>query len=82
MGVKVYKPVTPSLRNMTGYTFEEITKGKQPERSLLVSRSSQAGRNLYGKVTVRHRGGGERRLLLSLIPYMALAVKLSPKWPV
>jgi len=63
MGVKVYKPVTPSLRNMTGYTFEEITKGKQPERSLLVSRSSQAGRNLYGKVTVRHRGGGERRLL-------------------
>lgn len=63
MGVKVYKPVTPSLRNMTGYTFEEITKGKKPERSLLVSKSNRAGRNLYGKVTVRHRGGGNRQLL-------------------
>ena len=63
MGVKVYKPVTPSLRNMTGYSFEEITKGKKPERSLLVSRHRQAGRNLYGKVTVRHRGGGTRPFL-------------------
>jgi len=63
MGVKVYKPVTPSLRNMTGYSFEEITKGKKPERSLLVSRHRQAGRNLYGKITVRHRGGGTRPFL-------------------
>lgn len=63
MGVKVYKPVTPGLRNMTGYSFEEITKGKKPERSLLVSRKNQAGRNLYGKVTVRHRGGGNRNFI-------------------
>ncbi len=63
MGVKVYKPVTPGLRNMTGYSFEEITKGKRPERSLLVSRKNAAGRNLYGKVTVRHRGGGNRNFL-------------------
>ncbi len=58
MAVKIYKPVTPSLRGMTGYTFEEITKGKEPERSLLVIRKRPAGRNMYGRVTVRHRGGG------------------------
>jgi large subunit ribosomal protein L2 len=58
MAVKIYKPVTPSLRGMTGYTFEEITKGKKPERSLLVIRKKPAGRNMYGRVTVRHRGGG------------------------
>ncbi len=60
MAVKTYKPVTPSLRGMTGYTFEEITKST-PERSLLVARRGHGGRNLYGKVTVRHRGGGVRR---------------------
>lgn len=60
MAVKIYKPVTPSLRGMTGYTFEEITKGKKPERSLMVSRKNFGGRNSYGRVTVRHRGGGTR----------------------
>ncbi len=60
MGVKKYKPVTPGTRGMTGYTFEEITK-TSPERALLVPRKSHGGRNLYGKVTVRHRGGGHRR---------------------
>lgn len=60
MAVKTYKPVTPSLRGMTGYTFEEITK-TTPERSLLVVRKGHGGRNMYGRVTVRHRGGGERR---------------------
>jgi large subunit ribosomal protein L2 len=59
MAVKTYKPVTPSLRNMTGYTFEEITK-KTPERSLIRSRNNHGGRNSYGRVTVRHRGGGNR----------------------
>ncbi len=63
MAVKIYKPVTPSLRGMTGYTFEEITKGKKPERSLLVSRKNFAGRNVYGRVTVRHRGGGTRNFI-------------------
>jgi large subunit ribosomal protein L2 len=45
---------------MTGYTFEEITKSK-PEKSLLVPRKKHAGRNMYGRITVRHRGGGHRR---------------------
>lgn len=60
MPVKTYKPVTPSLRGMTGYTFEEITK-TVPERSLLVPKQKHGGRNVYGRVTVRHRGGGNRR---------------------
>jgi large subunit ribosomal protein L2 len=60
MAVKTYKPVTPSLRGMTGYTFEEITKS-DPERSLLKVKRRSSGRNMYGRVTVRHRGGGHRR---------------------
>jgi large subunit ribosomal protein L2 len=60
MAVKKYKPVTPSLRGRTGYTFEEITKST-PERSLLVSKNKSGGRNMYGRITVRHRGGGNRR---------------------
>ncbi|MBT3390656.1 MAG: 50S ribosomal protein L2 [Chloroflexi bacterium] len=60
MAVKKYKPVTPGMRDRTGYTFEEITKSK-PERSLVVPRRSRGGRNAYGRVTVRHRGGGHRR---------------------
>ncbi len=62
MAIKVYKPITPGLRNMTGYTFEEITKST-PERSLVVVKTQYAGRNNNGKVTVRHRGGGQRRLI-------------------
>jgi large subunit ribosomal protein L2 len=60
MAVKTYKPVTPSRRGMTGHTFEEITK-VEPERSLLVPRKASGGRNMYGRITVRHRGGGHRR---------------------
>jgi large subunit ribosomal protein L2 len=62
MAVKVYKPVTPGLRGMTGYTFEEITKSK-PERSLVVVRKKHAGRNMYGRITVRHQGGGHRQFI-------------------
>ncbi len=62
MAVKIYKPVTPGLRGMTGYTFEEITK-KEPERSLIVFRKKHAGRNASGRITVRHRGGGARRFI-------------------
>jgi len=62
MAVKVYKPVTPGLRGMTGYTFEEITKSK-PERTLIIPRKKHSGRNSYGRVTVRHRGGGARRFI-------------------
>jgi large subunit ribosomal protein L2 len=60
MAVKKYKPTTPGQRGMTSYTFEEITRSK-PERSLTVPRRRHGGRNAYGRVTVRHRGGGHRR---------------------
>lgn len=60
MAVKKYKPVTPSLRGMTGHTFEEITKSK-PERSLVVPKKRTGGRNMHGRITVRHRGGGHQR---------------------
>ncbi len=60
MAVKKYKPTTPGQRGMTGYTFEEVTK-KSPEPALLVPLRKHGGRNMYGRVTVRHRGGGHRR---------------------
>ena len=62
MPIKKYKPVTPGMRDMTGYTFEEITNST-PERSLLVNRQGRGGRNAQGRVTVRHRGGGARRFI-------------------
>ena len=60
MGIKQFKPTTPSRRGMTVSTFEEITKSK-PERSLVTSLKKNAGRNSYGRITVRHHGGGSRR---------------------
>ena len=60
MPVKKFKPNTPGQRGMTGYTFEEITK-TTPERSLLQPLRKSGGRNMYGRITVRHRGGGARR---------------------
>ena len=61
MALKVYKPTTPSRRGMSGYTFDEITKTK-PEKSLVRPLSKSAGRNFRGKITVRHRGGGHKRM--------------------
>ena len=60
MAIKKYKPTSPARRQMTVSTFEEITK-KTPERSLLEPLKSNAGRNSYGRITVRHRGGGTKR---------------------
>jgi large subunit ribosomal protein L2 len=60
MGIKHYRPYTPSRRNMTSSTFEEITK-KTPEKSLLQAKKKNAGRNSYGRITVRHQGGGNRQ---------------------
>ena len=60
MGIKTYRPYTPSRRNMTMSTFEEITK-KTPEKSLLAKKKKNAGRNSYGRITVRHQGGGNRQ---------------------
>ena len=60
MGIKKFKPTSNGRRNMTGSDFAEITKTK-PEKSLLASKSKTAGRNSYGHITVRHRGGGHKR---------------------
>lgn len=62
MAVKTYKPTTPGRRGASGYTFDEITKSK-PERSLLAKKTKSGGRNVRGKITVRHRGGGHRQRL-------------------
>ena len=60
MGIKTYRPYTPSRRQMTGSDFSEITK-TTPEKSLLAPKTRQAGRNNQGKITVRHRGGGAKK---------------------
>lgn len=60
MPIKKYKPTTPSRRWGSGYTFEEITK-KTPEKKLTVSLTKSGGRNAYGRITSRHRGGGHKR---------------------
>ena len=60
MPIKVYKPTSPGRRDMTGYTFEEITRSK-PERSLTRALRKTGGRNNTGRITVRHRGGGHKR---------------------
>jgi large subunit ribosomal protein L2 len=60
MGVKKYKPVTPSLRFTVTADFAEVTKSK-PERSLVVDMKATAGRNVHGRITTRHMGGGHKR---------------------
>jgi len=62
MALKEYRPTSPGRRGMTGATFEEITRGK-PEKSLLLPIRKRAGRNNQGRITVRHRGGGAKRML-------------------
>ncbi|HEY4668660.1 MAG TPA: 50S ribosomal protein L2 [Tepidiformaceae bacterium] len=62
MPIKQYKPTSPGRRNASGQTFSEITKSR-PEKSLTESlKKRNAGRNQQGRITVRHRGGGNRRL--------------------
>ena len=60
MAIKTYKPTSPGRRDMTTLTFEEITRTK-PERSLVIPKKQKAGRNFRGKITVRHRGSGNKR---------------------
>ena len=60
MGIKKFKPTSPALRQMTVSTFEEITTN-EPEKSLLEPLKKHAGRNVRGKITVRHKGGGNKR---------------------
>jgi len=86
MGIKIYKPVTPGLRGMTGSTFEEITKTK-PEKNLTVFKHKKAGRNVYGRITVRHRGGGHKQKARIIdfkrqklnIPAKVTAIEYDPK---
>ena len=85
MALKAYKPTTPSRRGMTGYSFDELTK-KEPEKSLLLPLRKNAGRNMQGKVTVRHRGGGHKRMLRKIdfkrdkqgVPGKVIAIEYDP----
>jgi large subunit ribosomal protein L2 len=85
MAVKKYKPTTPGQRGMTGYVFEEITKST-PERSLIIHPRSHGGRDTTGRITVRHRGGGNRRYIRILdykrnklnIPAKVAAIEYDP----
>ncbi|MCI8476899.1 MAG: 50S ribosomal protein L2 [Oscillospiraceae bacterium] len=61
MAIKTYKPTTPSRRHMTVSAFEGIDKKAKPERSLTEKLKKNAGRNSYGRITVRHRGGGNKK---------------------
>jgi len=62
VALKVFKPTSPGRRGMTGATFEEITK-KEPEKSLLMPLKKKGGRSNQGRIAVRHRGGGAKRML-------------------
>ncbi|NLB88683.1 MAG: 50S ribosomal protein L2 [Syntrophomonadaceae bacterium] len=61
MSIKKYRPTTPSRRHMTVLSFDELTK-KEPEKSLTAPLKKSGGRNVKGRMTVRHRGGGHKRL--------------------
>ncbi len=61
MAIKTYKPTSPSRRHMTVSAFEGIDKKARPERSLTENLKKNAGRNSYGRITVRHRGGGNKK---------------------
>src|SRR5256884_6472383 len=62
MPIKKYRPTSPGRRFMSVSAFDDITRGKKPEKRLLVSLKKDAGRNAQGKITVRHQGGGHRKL--------------------
>src|SRR5712664_4640776 len=62
MGIRTVKPTSPARRYLTYVTFDDITK-TEPEKSLLSPKRRTNGRNVYGRITVRHRGGGAKRML-------------------
>ncbi len=86
MPIKQFKPTSPGRRDASGHSFSEITKSK-PEKSLTESlRKKSAGRNVYGRITVRHRGGGSKRLYRIIdwkrnkagIPAKVVAIEYDP----
>jgi len=62
MGIKTYKPVTSGMRQWQSVAFSELTKGVKSEKSLTEGRKERAGRDAYGRISVRHKGGGHKRL--------------------
>jgi large subunit ribosomal protein L2 len=62
MGIKTYKPVTPGMRSWQSLDFSALTKGAKPEKSLTSGRKECAGRDSFGRISVRHKGGGHKRL--------------------
>ena len=85
MAIKTYKPTSSGRRQATGYSFEEITK-KKPEKSLLMPLRKTGGRNNQGKISVRHRGGGAKRMFRIIdfkrnktgIPGKVIAIEYDP----
>ena len=61
MSIKTYRPTTPARRQMTVSGFDGVDKHAKPEKSLLEVLKKNAGRNNYGRITVRHKGGGNRQ---------------------
>lgn len=85
MAIKVFRPTSPGRRGMTSLTYEEVTK-RQSEKSLTAPQCKRAGRNVQGKITVRHRGGGAKRNLRILdykrdktgVPGVVKAIEYDP----
>lgn len=85
MGIKKFKPTTHSRRWMSGPDFSEITKDR-PEKSLIVPLKKSGGRNCYGRLTIRHRGGGHKRMLRKIdfrrdvfeVPAKVIAIEYDP----
>ena len=64
MSIKTYRPTTPARRQMTVSGFDGVDKHAKPEKSLTEVLKKNAGRNSYGRITVRHKGGGNRRSIV------------------
>jgi large subunit ribosomal protein L2 len=62
MGIKTYKPITPGMRAWQSLDYSELTRGVKPEKSLTEGRKERAGRDSNGRISVRHKGGGHKRL--------------------
>ena len=61
MSIKTYRPTTPARRQMSVSGFDGVDKHAKPEKGLIEVRKKNSGRNSYGRITVRHKGGGNRR---------------------
>lgn len=86
MGIKTYKPTSPGIRFVKGFDFKDLTKGAKAEKSLLRPLRGTGGRNSFGRITSRHRGGGHKRMLRVIdfhrdkhdIPAKVLSIQYDP----